>query len=314
MIVLAIMGRKYAWWFALAAFVGMACAPDLRSAHAIRTVDMQNAKHQVHVDIERGRVGVRAAAQKLARAFRIEVDGAMAPVEPTTATQESDLVARRIAQIRTQLQRFRQPPRGIPELMLSPMSFVCAVSAGGKVLARDAAEDTMAGMDVFATFPEVATAQRAGREWHGIQLYPSANAATDEERTGGAQQGTPMLLHFAPVLENGNVVGGVLAGTPLWRTAQRITRQFHAEHAAEMNRGLIFWAYLYRGTEVHQMGNAPDISSALPSANERQQALERNPGGYITHHTQFGRQYAIGTSPLTELYGPSTGIILVRAD
>ncbi len=298
------------WRFFVLCFCLAACAPDLRSAHAIRTLDMPSAKRQVRVDIERGIVGVREAALRLRRAFTFSTAGGFVAVEARPTPKERaantvDQVSVRIAQIRRQLQRFRQPPRGIPELMISPMSFVCAVSASGIVLARDAEQDSMAGMDVFAAFSEVARAQRDGREWHGMAFF-----ATVADNSVG----TRMMLHFAPVLQDQRVVGGILAGTPLWRTAQRITRQFHAEHAAELAHGLVFWAYLYSGGEYHQMGNAVEISSALPSESERTLALAQSPGGFIVHRNQFGRDYAMGVAPLDDIYGPGTGILLVRSD
>ncbi len=267
----------------------------------------------VREDLERGVAGVRAAAAKIAPGFAVE-----------------DPVRRR-REVRAALRILRQPPRGIEELMLSPIAFVAAVDADGTVIARDVAEehDRMAGFDAAAAFPMVRRALAEGWSGYALETMPSSPAAqaalADVEGEGGegaaatpaesapAAPSTQTVLYAAPSIRDGRIVGAIIAGTPLWRTAQRLGRQLQAENARLVLDGTVLWVYLYRGEELHHHGTPNDLDPLIPDHATRQAGLARSPGGFTGQLLLFGRWYAYGVLPLPRI-GDDVGAVIIRSE
>ncbi len=240
----------------------------------------------VREDIERGVTGVSRAATKLARGFLIEDH------------------ERRQSEMRTALHLLRQPPRGISELMISPMSFLAAIDEQGIVIARDAEPDPMAGFDAKQAFGVVRRALEAGEAGYALEEFP--NLLPD-------QPGSRTVLYAAPVRHQGRIVGVVLAGTPLWRTAQRVGRQIQAEMPEHMRDGGVLWVYLFEGEHLYHHGTPPDMDSIVPDAAARRAGLERSPGGFTGELVQFGRWYGMGVVPLPRI-APDVGAVVFCSD
>ncbi len=238
----------------------------------------------VHDDIMRAETGLIAASTRLGRGFVVE--------DP----------AERATQMRTALHLLTEPPRGIPELMISPMTFVAVAGTDGIVICRDREPDPMAGLNVAEMFPHVrraltdGIATRALVEWPG--LLPDEPPAI-------------IMVHAVPTYYQGHLAGVVLGGTPLWRTAQRLTRQLQAETADE--GGTILWVYLYRGDELHHRGTPADLDTIVPNGAARAVGLGISPGGFTGQEAQFGRWYAYGVVPLPEI-AENVGFIVWRSD
>ena len=259
-------------------------APD--EQREIRAEDIPRIQRVVREDLERGVRGVQQAADRIHRGFLVE--------DPE----------RRAREIRGVLERLRVPPRGIDELMISPISFVAAVGADGHVICRDATPDPMMGFDAGAAFPVVRRALDEGVASYALVQFPSSQSDQPPSHT---------VLYAAPSRHEGRVVGAVIAGTPLWRTAQRLGRQLQADHAADMPRGMILWVYLYEGDVLHHHGTPPDLEALVPSPAARAEGLRRSPGGFTADVAQFGRWYAYGVVPLPRL-GPDVGAVVFRSD
>lgn len=264
-----------------------ACESGAQPAqHAILHAHAPRVREIVHEDLERGVTGIRAAASKLARGFLVE---------------DRD---RRQREIRTALHLLRQPPRGIPELMISPISFIAAVDADGTVIARDAEPDPMAGFDARGAFPIVRRALEEG--YSGYELVEFPNLLPD-------QPPSYTVLYVAPSRREGRIVGAVIAGTPLWRTAQRLGRQLQADHADEVSNGAIYWVYVYRGADLHHHGTPSDLDTVVPDAAARSAGLARSPGGFTGEFAQFGRWYGYGVVPLPSI-ADDVGAVIVYSD
>lgn len=270
---------------ALTALVG--CDEGTQHAqHEIIQAHVPRLQEIVREDIERGVTGVQQAATKLQRGFLVE--------DPEVRERE----------MRTALHLLRQPPRGIEELMISPISFIAAVDANGIVICRDAEPDPMAEFDAGAELDLVHRALTEGFSGYALEEVPGIVPG---------QPGSQTVLYVAPSRRDGRIVGAVLAGTPLWRTAQRIGRQLQADQADDVANGLILWAYIYRGDELHHHGTPADLDTIVPDAAARAAGLARSPGGFTGEVMQFGRWYAYGVVPLPRI-GPDVGMVVFRSD
>jgi hypothetical protein len=229
---------------------------------------------------------VDVAAQRIVPGFAV--------AEPTA----------RESQVRTALRLLTKPPRGIPELIASARTFTAAVGADGVVLATDAKDenDRMTGVNLRKPFPVLEAALSAGKTGFAIHQFPSIKAGVE---------GSISLLFAAPSRKHEQIVGAVLTGIPLWRLAQRFTRQMQLDHVSE--KGAILWVYLYRGDKLHHFGTPPDLDTMVPSAAARKAGLAKSPGGFTGEFLQFGRWYAYGVLPLRVL-GPEMGAVIVRSD
>ena len=261
---------------------------DEGAAHARRVVRETHAAEVraiVREDVARHLRGVAAAAERVAPGF----------VVPDEKARET--------QMRTALRLLTKPPRGIPELIVSPRTFTAALAPSGLVLATDAKpeSDRMTGQPLAAQFSVVREAL-AGKGGYAIDQFPAI------EKDG---EGSVSLLFAAPATKAGEVVGAVLTGIPLWRLSQRLTKQLQLDHVSE--KGAILWVYVYRGAALHHFGTPPDLDGALPGADARAEALRKSPGGATGELLQFGRWYAWGLVPLRAL-GPDVGALIVRSD
>lgn len=198
------------WRSSLSLLVLFALGCDEGAANARRVIHDEHATrvHEiVREDLDRGMNGIRTAAGRLAPGFQVE--------DP----------AERVSDMRDALQILRgPPPRGISDLVFTPMSFVAAVGLDGRVIARDTEDDEvadpMAGWDAGSLFPLVRRAIDSGEE--GVELvdFPGFTA---EDPT------VPLLLFATPAIRHGERVGVIIAGTPLWREAQKLGRQLQGE-------------------------------------------------------------------------------------
>ncbi len=264
-----------------------ACGAD-GAAHArrvIREKHVGEVRALLREDIRRHLVGIEEAGERIAPGFVV--------ADPKA----------RGTQMRTALRLLTKPPRGIPELIVSARTFTAAVEPSGVVLATDAKpeSDRMTGIDLGKQFALVRDAL-AGKVGYGVDQFPAIEAGTE---------GSVSLLFAAPSRKQGTIVGAALTGIPLWRLAQRFTKQLQLDHASE--KGLILWTYLIRGGRLHHFGTPPDLDTALPPADVRSAGLKRSPGGFTGEFLQFGRWYAYGIAPLPAL-GPDTYVLIVRAD
>ena len=266
------------------------CAPDgaAPARRAIREVHAAEVKRMLREDVTRHLAGVARAAYRLAPGFTAEM--------ADEATRER--------QIRTALRLLHEPPRGVPQLIASPMTFLAALRTDGKVYARDVSPDPMRGMQLGVIFPAVHIALTEGRPAFGLGEFP--RTATGDP--------SPSLVFAAPsnARDDGRLVGGAVLGIPLWRLEQRISRQLQLDHASEP--GLILWSYVYRGdTLVSARGAHPDLDTIAPDGPARRAGLARSPGGFTLEKEQYGRWYAFGVLPIPML-GDDAGIVIVRSD
>lgn len=268
----------------LLAACGADGAPNARKI--IREKHAGEVKTILLEDIQRHLRGVGAAAQRIVPGFAV--------ADPTA----------RESQLRTALRLLTKPPRGIPELIASARTFTAAVGADGTVLATDAKDenDRMTGVNLQKPFSVLNAALAERKTGFAIHQFPSIKAGVE---------GSVSLLFAAPSLKHDQTVGAVLTGIPLWRLAQRLTRQIQLDHVSE--KGAILWVYLYRGDKLHHFGTPPDLDTMVPTAAARKAGLAKSPGGYTGDFMQFGRWYAYGVLPLRVL-GPDMGAIIFRSD
>jgi hypothetical protein len=271
----------------LVSSLSVGCSED-GAAHARKVV---RETHAVEIrtimrdDIARHLVGVKAAGARIAPGFVV-----------ADATQRG-------VQMRTALRLLTKPPKGIPQLIASARTFTAAIEPSGVVLATDAKpeRDRMTGIDLGKQFGVVRDAL-AGKTGYAVDQFPPIEEGAE---------GSVSLLFAAPASKGDKTVGAVLAGIPLWRLAQRFTKQLQLDHVSE--KGAILWVYLVRGDKLHHFGTPPDLDSVLPSADARAAGLAKSPGGFTGELYQFGRWYAYGIVPLPSL-GPDVSALVVRAD
>jgi hypothetical protein len=209
--------------------------------------------------------------------------------------QESDM--------RQVLKLLRSPKKGISELVISPMSFLAVVDKDGKCIARDgdADNDKMRGMNLAKQFPSVRAALdgKAG-------LEVGEFASTEQ---GGKPSVTIMMA--APAHYQGQVVGALVLGIPLWRLQQQLSKQLQMELAGKDR--VVVWVYVYRGDELHHHGTPPDLDKLVPDAAARQAGLAKSPGGFTAAVQQYGFWYGYGVRPLRVL-GPDIGVVIFRME
>ncbi|MDB4985834.1 MAG: hypothetical protein JWN04_1012 [Myxococcaceae bacterium] len=271
----------------LAIALSLGCGED-GAAHARRVIRETHAvelKRIVADDVSRHLIGVAAAGARIAPGFAV--------ADPK----------QRGSQMRTALRLLTKPPKGIPQLIVSARTFTAAVEPSGVVLATDAKPeiDRMTGIDLAKQFAVVRDAL-AGKTGFAIDQFPAIEQGSE---------GSVALLFAAVSAKNGANVGAVLTGIPLWRLAQRLTKQLQLDHVSE--KGAILWVYLLRGDQLHHFGTPPDLDTMLPSADLRTAQLARSPGGFTGEFLQFGRWYAYGIVPLP-LLGPQIAALVVRSD
>jgi hypothetical protein len=118
----------------------------------------------------------------------------------------------------------------------------------------------------------------------------------------------------APARRHGVIVGAVVAGIPLWREAQRLSRQMRVDHAPEIEQGLTLWAYLYKGDRIFYGPDAPpELNDVLPDAATRTEGLARSAGGFTGQFQAFRRWYGFAVVP-TPGIAEDIGLIVLRAE
>jgi hypothetical protein len=284
---LVIYGRIIMRVFCFSLVLLFACAEEgaANARKVLREVHAVEVRKIVRTDLANHLVGVKEAGGRIAPGF--------ATPDPKA----------RASQMRTALRLLTKPPRGIPQLIMSARTFTAAVEPSGVVLATDAKEDRdkMTGVNLGNQFAVVrdALADKAG---YAIDQFPPLEEGAE---------GSVSLLFAAPAKRAGATVGAALAGIPLWRLAQRLTKQLQLDHVSE--KGAILWVYLLRGDKLHHFGTPPDLDTMLPNAQQRADGFKRSPGGFTGEFFQFGRYYAYGLVPLPAL-APDIAALIVRSD
>ncbi len=243
-------------------------------------------KEVIALDRSRHRDGVIEAAHRLRRGFLVE---------------DHDTRERQMRQVMTQLQ---EPPRGVGAFIASPMSFLAAIDTDGIVIARDSEDDQMKGQNFGEQFEVVANALQ-GTVGMGMGEFPAL------------EEGAPSsysILFAAPARHNGEIVGAVVVGIPLWREAQRLSRQLRVELATDIEQGLIVWAYIYKGDRLFYSPEAPpEVTEVLPDADARATGLAASPGGYTGDVRLHTKWYGFAVVPIPTL-GDDIGLVVARAD
>ncbi|MCB9622647.1 MAG: hypothetical protein H6723_04835 [Sandaracinus sp.] len=271
--------------------LALGCGPEgaPQSRRALLDEHVPALKRVIQQDRERHYAGIVVAANLVARGFLVE----------DAAEQERGM--------RVALRRIQEPAaRGnVPHFVASPMSFLAAVGSDGIVIARDSDDDQMKGQDFAERYASVRAALEQGRVG-----YELAEFAAEEE---GAPPSYSMIF-VAPARHHGEVVGAVVAGIPLWREAERLSRQMRVDHAPEIEQGLTLWAYMYKGDRVFYGPEAPpELNEALPDAATRAAGLQRSAGGFTGEFQAFRRWYGYVVVP-TPGVGEDVGLIVLRAE
>ena len=279
------MGRR-AWVVAVVFCVGCDLSGSTeRTREQLRNAHLPRIQELVHNDIEQHQAAVDQAADKLTPGFRL--------ADP----------ARQEREMRAALRVLQDARKGIPAFVASPMSFLAAVDAEGVVVARDRNPDRMKGQDFQSRFEVVAEA-----------LQGSSGMALGEFFAKDPTQASSWSILFAaPADRDGEVEGAVLVGIPLSRLAQRLSRQLRVESAAEIEKGLGLWVYLYKGDRVFHWDTPPDVDVALPDPERRSQGLASSPNGFEDKVRITGELYLYGVYPLPEL-GPDVGVVVFRSE
>ena len=268
--------------------VGMSCGPsDARPAQrALLEKQVPRIKALIAEDRTNHRKGIQDAASRSGRHFLIKDK------------------ASRERRMRAHLTRLREPPRGVPEFIVSPKTFIAAIDNDGVVIARDSERDSMKG-DNFAERYSVIRAALEGHSGMELAEFP------------GLDEGAPSsfsVLFASPVRYEGDMVGAMAVGIPLWREAQRLSRQLRIEAVDDIQQGLVVWVYFYKGDRIFSSPEAPpEVNESLPDANARNEGLGKSPGGFTGEFHLYGRWYAFAVVPITSL-GEDVGIITLRGD
>lgn len=250
-----------------------------RTEAQLREVDLPRVQALVQQDLENHQAGVVKAAAKIAPGFAV--------TDPT----------KRESQIRAALRILQQPKKGIDEFVASPMSFLAAVGADGIVIARDREQDRMTGQDFKSRF-EVVRQALEGASATGLGEF----FAEDPEAPSSWS-----ILFAAPSMKDGKVVGAVLAGIPLSRLAQRLSRQFRVEAA----QGEPVWVYLYKGNRLFHWDTPPEVDALIRDPASRAEGLAGSPAGFTAKARLQGELQVYGVFPI-ELLAPDIGTIIVR--
>ncbi len=250
-----------------------------RTETQIREVDVPRVEALVEQDLAQHQAGVAKAAQKLAPGFAV--------TDP----------AARESQVRSALRILQQPKKGIDEFVASPMSFLAAIGVDGLVIARDREPDRMKGQD-FKTRFDVVREALGGTTATGLGEFYAKDPNAPSSWS---------ILFAAPSVRDDRVVGAVLAGIPLSRLAQRLSRQFRVEQ----KEGAPVWVYAYKGKRLFHWDTPPEIDALVRDPIARAKALAASPTGYTAKVRLQGELQVYGVFPL-ELLGPDVGMIIFR--
>lgn len=266
----------------LAAALLAGCEDDAALARArerLLDVDYPRVQALIEEDLEKHQAGVAQAAEKLGPGFAL-----------------SDPLARE-SQLRAALRILQQPKKGIDEFVASPMSFLAAIGIDGRVIARDREADRMKGQDFKERF-EVVRKALGGAAATGLGEFYAEDPSAPSSWS---------ILFAAPSIRDGKVLGVVLAGIPLSRLAQRLSRQFRVEQA----EGAPVWVYLYKANRLFHWDTPPEVDALVRDPSARARALAVSPAGYTEKTRLQGALQVYGVFPL-ELLGPDVGTIIFR--
>src|SRR5688572_23671484 len=142
-------------------------------------------------DLERHARGLATGAAKIAPGF-VKVEGLQ---------QDQDM--------RKVLKHLRNTKTGVPELIVSPMSFMAVVGMDGLAIARDVElpQDKMKGMEMAKLFPSVKNALAGTAGWEVGEF----------ESTEKGGKPSVSIVMAAPAVYDGKVVGALVLGIPMWR-------------------------------------------------------------------------------------------------
>ena len=178
------------------------------------------------------------------------------------------------------------------------MSFLAALDVDGVVVARDRSPDRMKGQDYKSRFEVVRQALEGGNATGlGEFFAEDPNAPSSWS-----------ILFAAPAVEGSRVVGIVLAGIPLSRLAQRLSRQLRVEQEV----GDPVWVYLYKGDRLFHWDTPPQVDELVPSAEQRTRVLAASPTGYTDQVRLQGELQVYGVFPIP-LLGPDVGTVIFRS-
>jgi hypothetical protein len=251
-----------------------------RTEAKLRNVDLPRIQALVQQDLESHQVGVRKAAEKLAPGF---------------AVSDAEI---REKQVRAALRILQQPKKGIDEFVASPMSFLAAVGSDGVVVARDREPDRMAGQDFGARFDVVRQAL-GGTAATGLGEFFAEDPNAPSSWS---------ILFAAPSIRDDRVVGAALAGIPLSRLAQRLSRQFRVEQSGESPA----WVYLYKGDRLFHWDTPPEVDALIRDPEPRAEGLAKSPAGFTEKARLQGELQVYGVFPLG-LLAEDIGVIIVRS-
>jgi hypothetical protein len=251
-----------------------------RAEERVRTVDLARIETLIQQDLENHQAGVVKAADKLTPGFAVS--------DP--AVRES--------QMRAALRILQQPKKGIDEFVASPMSFLAALDVDGVVIARDRSPDRMKGQDYKSRF-EVVQQALEGSAATGLGEF----FAEDPDAPSSWS-----ILFAAPAIRKGRVVGVVLAGIPLSRLAQRLSRQLRVEQ----EQGDPVWVYLYKGDRLFHWDTPPQVDALVPSVEQRARVLAASPSGYTDKVRLQGELQVYGVFPI-RLLGSDLGTVIFRS-
>lgn len=271
--------------------LGGGCEDDeARNAQKLlRQEHLPRVRAIVQEDRARHIEGVKRAAELLAKGFAVD---------------DAEVREREMRKGLKKVQDANAPAKiRIPEFVASPMSFLAAVGADGVVIARDADADKMKGDDFAEQLDVVKAALEDGEVGRGLGEFESDD---------GGKTSVSMLF-AAPVELEGERVGAVVAGIPLWRMAQRLSNQLRLENTDIIERGAVLWVYLLQGERLFHYGTAPEVTDTLPDASKLASRLEKSSKGFTDKLKVHGRMYGLGAFPLPEI-GEGVHVVLVRAD
>ncbi len=272
------------WGLVATALVALAACEDSaavkRTEQRLRAVDLARVEGLIEQDLENHQAGVVRAAERLTPGFAV----------PDAAKRES--------QMRAALRILQQPKKGIAEFVASPMSFLAALDADGVVIARDRSPDRMKGQDYKGRF-EVVRQALEGSAATGLGEFFAEDPSSPSSWS---------ILFAAPALRGGEVVGVVLAGIPLSRLAQRLSRQLRVEQEA----GDPVWVYLYKGDRIFHWDTPPEVDELVPNAAQRAEALAASQSGYTDKARLQGELQVYGVFPI-RLLGPDLGTVIFRS-
>jgi hypothetical protein len=251
-----------------------------RTGARLREADLPRVQALVEQDLRSHQAGVVKAAEKLAPGLVLRDRSA------------------RESQVRSALKILQQPKKGIDEFVASPMSFLAALGPDGVVIARDREPDRMAGQDFLSRF-EVVRRALDGTAATGLGEFYAEDPQAPSSWS---------ILFAAPSLREGEVVGAVLAGIPLSRMAQRLSRQFRVEQAGSAP----VWVYLYKSDRLFHWDTPPEVDALIRDPVARARGLAESPTGFTETARLQGELQVYGVFPIP-LLAPDVGTIIVRS-